>query len=62
MNYANAKYNKESKTATLSGKPIVIENLTPILTKEQETLQRKDVEQRLYDVFIKYQQKRASEK
>lgn len=62
MNYANAKYHKETKTATLSGNPIIIESLTPIFTKEQETLQRKEVEQRLYDVFVKYQQKRASEK
>lgn len=62
MNYSKKKYHKESKNATLSGNPIVIESLTPILTKEQKDLQRKEVEQRLYDVFIKYQQKRASEK
>lgn len=62
INYANAKYRKECKVATLSGKSIIIESLTPILTQEQETLQRKELEQRLYNVFVKYQQKKASEK
>jgi len=48
------KYNSEVKTITLGGKPIILENLTPILTPKERETRKKDIEKRLYQVFSKY--------
>ena len=38
-----------------------LENLTPILSSEQEAAKRRELEQRLYEVFRKYVHHRQTE-
>ncbi|MCI9432806.1 MAG: hypothetical protein HFF70_10340 [Oscillospiraceae bacterium] len=40
---------------------IRLENITPILTPEQEAAKRQELEQRLYEVFRKYASHRQTE-
>lgn len=54
----NLNYRKESEVITFQGKEIVLENLTPVFTPEQELARRKELEQQLYDVFCKYVEKK----
>lgn len=60
-NFSNEKCRKESKPAMLAGRSIIAESITPILTEERAKQLHKEAEQNLYNVFVKYQQKRASE-
>ena len=48
------------KKETDQGKEIPLENLTPILTPEQEAVKRRELEQQLYEVFRKYADKRRA--
>lgn len=48
------KYTKETKTATLQGKVITITHLTPILTPEEREKQKREIEQKLFEVYSKY--------
>jgi len=48
------KYHSEVKTIQLGGKMITLENRTPILTPKERDRRKKDIEKRLYDVFVKY--------
>jgi len=49
------KYNSETKTVPLGdGKTITITNNTPILTAKEREKRKKEIEQRLYNVFSKY--------
>ena len=50
-------YKTQTEIVTFQGREIPLENLTPILTPEQEAANRRELEQRLYEVFRKYQQK-----
>ena len=49
------KYHSEIKTISLGGKMITLENLTPILPPKERARRKKDIEKRLYDVFVKYE-------
>ena len=49
-------YKKQTEIVHFQGRDIPLENLTPILTPEQKTAKRRELEQRLYEVFRKYQQ------
>ena len=49
-------YKTQTEIVTFQGRKIPLENLTPILTPEQEAAKRRELEQRLYEVFRKYQQ------
>ena len=40
---------------------ITLENLSPVVTPEQEAAKRRELEQQLYEVFRKYADKRQSE-
>ena len=55
------RYKKETEVATLQGKEITLENLSPVFTPEQEAAKRRELEQQLYEVFHKYADKRQSE-
>jgi len=54
-------YKKETKAVSFQGKEITLENLTPILTPEQEAVKHRELEQQLYEVFRKYADKRRTE-
>jgi oligoendopeptidase F len=48
-------YHSETKTVPFgNGKTITIENLTPVLNPKERERRKKEIEQRLYDVFSKY--------
>ena len=49
-------YKKQTEIVNFQGREIPLENLTPILSPEQEAAKRWELEQRLYEVFRKYQQ------
>ena len=51
------RYKTQTEIVTFQGREIPLENLTPILTPEQEEAKRRELEQRLYEVFRKYQQR-----
>ncbi len=53
-------YKKQTEIVNFQGREIPLENLTPILSPEQETVKRRELEQRLYEVFRKYQQRKTS--
>ena len=46
---------------TFQGREITLENLSPVFTPEQEVAKRRELEQRLYEVFRKYADKRQKE-
>jgi len=47
-------YERETKSVAFQGKTIVLENLTPVLPPKEKEQRRKEIEQRLYEVFSKY--------
>jgi len=51
-------YAKDTTTAVFQGKPITVTHFTPILTPEEKTKRRKEIEHELYDVFVKYSEKK----
>ena len=53
-------YKKQTEIVNFQGREIPLENLTPILSSEQEAAKRRELEQRLYEVFRKYQQRKTS--
>ncbi len=54
-------YRKEKETADFQGKEIMLENLTPVLTKDQEAAKRRELEHQLYEVFCKYADSRIKQ-
>lgn len=48
-------YHKEKTTTYFQGKPITLENLTPVLAPKAKEQRKKEVEKCLFDVFIKYE-------
>jgi len=49
------EYKSEIKTIPFGeGKTIIIENNTPILTQKERERRKREIEQRLFDVFSKY--------
>ena len=47
-------YERETKSVHFQGKTIVLESLTPLLSPKEKEQRRKEIEQRLYEVFSKY--------
>lgn len=54
-------YKREIETISFQGKEITLENLSPVLSPEQEAVRRRELEQQLYEVFRKYAEKRQAE-
>jgi len=54
------EYRSEVKTVPFNGKTMTIENLTPVLTPKERERRKKEIEQRLFDVFSKYRTRTAS--
>ena len=52
--YAQTKYRSEIKTAVMGERTITIRNLTPILSPKEREQRKREVEQKLFDVFSKY--------
>ena len=50
-------YKTQTEIVNFQGREIPLENLTPILSPGQEAAKRRELEQRLYEVFRKYQQR-----
>ena len=48
------QYKSEIKTAMLGGREIRVEHLTPILTPEEREERKREIEQLLFNVFVKY--------
>jgi len=49
------EYRSEIKTVPFGeGKTIIIENNTPVLTPKERERRKKEIEQRLFDVFSRY--------
>jgi len=47
-------YKKETETVPFQGKNITLVNYTPILSPEQREKRKREIEQGLYEIFIKY--------
>jgi hypothetical protein len=54
------KYTSETKTIPFNGGTMTIVNLTPILTPKEREKRKREIEQRLFDVFSKYRTRTAS--
>ena len=50
----NLQYESEIRTATLGGRKIRVENLTPVLSPKEREARKREIENRLFEVFIKY--------
>ena len=48
------RYKKETEIVTFQGREIILENLSPIFSPEQDVIKHRELEQQLYDVFVKY--------
>lgn len=48
------KYQSEVTTVVLGERTITIKNLTPILPPKEREKRKREVEQKLFDVFSKY--------
>lgn len=53
------KYEREIKQSVLGDRVVTIENLTPILTPQERQKREREVERRLFDVFVKYAGRRG---
>ena len=53
------KYQSEVKTVVMGERTITIKNLTPILPPKEREQRRREVEQKLFDVFSKYAEQRV---
>ena len=59
MPHTRTNYHREVKTASLQGRTITVENLTPILAPKVRNRRKREIEARLYTVFHKYAPGRA---
>ena len=59
MPHTRTSYHKEVKTASLQGRTITVENLTPILAPKVRNRRKREIEAGLYTVFRKYAPGRA---
>ena len=59
MPHTRTSYHKELKTASLQGRTITVENLTPILAPKVRNRRKREIEAGLYTVFRKYAPSRA---
>ena len=51
---AQPKYQSEVTTVVMGERTITIKNLTPILLPKEREKRKREVEQKLFDVFSKY--------
>ena len=56
---AQPKYQSEVTTVVMGERTITIKNLTPILPQKEREKRKREVEQKLFDVFSKYAGQRA---
>jgi len=56
------EYRSEIKTVPFGGKTITVENLTPVLTPKEREKRKREIEQRLFDVFSKYRTRTGSKR
>ena len=56
---AQPKYQSEVTTVVMEERTITIKNLTPILPPKEREKRKREVEQKLFDVFSKYAGQRA---
>jgi len=56
------EYRSEIKTVPFGGKTITVENLTPVLTPKEREKRKREIEQRLFDVFSKYRSRTGSKR
>lgn len=54
MIQAQVNYDSEVKTAAFGERTITIKNLTPVLPPKERETRKREIEQRLFDVFSKY--------
>lgn len=47
-------YQSDKQSVYFQGKPIVLENLTPVLSPEEKKKRKREIENNLYDIFSKY--------
>ena len=59
MPHTRTSYHRELKTASLQGRAITVENLTPILAPKVRNRRKREIEAGLYTVFRKYAPGRA---
>ena len=59
MPHTRTSYHREVKTASLQGRTITVENLTPILAPKVRNRRKREIEAGLYTVFRKYASGRA---
>ena len=59
MPHTRTSYHRELKTASLQGRTITVENLTPILAPKVRNRRKREIEAGLYTVFRKYASGRA---
>ncbi len=52
---SHQKFTKEVRTATLQGRTITVTHLTPVLSPEERERRKREIEQRLFDVYSKYE-------
>lgn len=52
--FCKPQYNREIRTSTLGNREIRVEHLTPVLSTKEREVRRREIECRLYDVFVKY--------
>mgnify|MGYP000790011996 CR=1 FL=1 len=50
---AQVKYESEIKTAVLGDRTITVKNVTPIYPPQERDKRSREVERRLFDVFVK---------
>ena len=55
------KYESEIKIVPFGKGTIRVENLTPVLSPEEREKRKREIEKRLYDVFVKYQDKKPAD-
>jgi len=48
------RYTTEVRTATLGGQEIRVESLTPVLSTAERKERKKEIEECLFSVFVKY--------
>jgi len=51
------QYKSEIRTASLGGRQIRVEHLTPVLSPKERAERKRDIENCLYNVFVKYADK-----
>lgn len=48
------QYKTETRTATFGDRQIRVEHLTPILSPKEREKRKREIEGRLFEVFVKY--------